>query len=154
MEESFSILIAERNPRVRRFLRREFVADGFNVLVAENGSDLVRSIRLEESLDLLILDDELPGLDESRLVEHLSNRVPHVPFIIYSFSAECVCSSLVGTAADLVEKTGNIDGLRQAVYRVLGRGHADRLDPKERSGPETGGRNSGQPSMPVEARKT
>jgi DNA-binding response OmpR family regulator len=127
VEREFAILVAERNPRVRQFLKREFVADGFVVLLAENGSDLARIIRIEDGLDLLILDNELPGFDEPGMVAQLANRVPPLPFVIHSLSIEGVSPGLAEAAGHLVEKTGNIEELRKAVQQVLLRTYPDRF---------------------------
>ena len=57
--------------------------------------------------------------EESRIVEHLANRVPHVPLIVHSYSTECVEMDLAREAAALVQKKGNIGELKNAVDRVL-----------------------------------
>lgn len=119
MERRFTILIADQNRRVRQFLRREFVSEGYRVLVAENGSELSHMIRRNDELDLLILDDEILALKECRVHEQLENRIPPLPFIIHSFSPECVDPNLVGVSAALVEKRADIEELKRAVRRVL-----------------------------------
>lgn len=119
MERRFTILVADRNRRIRQFLMREFAAEGYRVLLAEDNNDLLRIIRQDDTLDLLILDDEMIVQDESRIVEHLENRVPPLRLIVHSFSTECVEESLAREAAALVEKKGNIGELKNAVDRVL-----------------------------------
>lgn len=138
MWRGFKILIAARNPRIRQFLEREFLAAGYGVVLAENGCDLRRIISQEYALDLLILDDELPGLAESRLVDELANRIPCLPFILHSFSTENADPGLVEAAAVIVEKTGNIEGLVQAVRDVLRSTYPSRFDHRAR-GPSQGG---------------
>ena len=146
MERRFTILIAERNPRIRRFLQRELIAVGYLVILAENGLDLARIIGREETLDLMILDDELSGLDLPRTVEQLSNRVPPLPFVIYSFSPETMDRSLLGTAAAAVEKTGNIDNLMEAVKGVLRGEHPCRFGASEGRHLKGDVRNFGDPA--------
>ena len=119
MERRFTILVADRNRRIREFLMREITAEGYGVVLAEDNNDLLRIIRQDDTLDLLILDDELIVQDESRIVEQLGNRVPRLPLIVHSFSTECVEPSLTREAAALVEKKGNIGELKNAVDRVL-----------------------------------
>ena len=131
MEERFTILIADRNRRVRQFLMREFASDGYRVLLAEDRNDLSRIVRRDDTLDLLILDDEMLVPEESRIVEQLENRIPHLPFIVHSHSTECVEESLARGAAALVEKKGNVGELKVAVGRVLHGRHPCRVDPAE-----------------------
>jgi len=131
MEERFTILIADRNRRIRQFLKREFASDGYRVLLAEDRNDLLRIVRRDDTLDLLILDDEMLVPEESRIVERLSNRVPRLPFIVHSHSTECVEESLARGAAALVQKKGNVGELKDAVGRVLHGEYPCRVDPAE-----------------------
>lgn len=129
MEKRFTILVADRNRRIRQFLMRELAAEGYRVLLAEDRNDLLRIIRRDDTLDLLILDDDLLVPEESQIVEQLGNRIPPLPLIVHSYSRECVETSLAREAAALVEKKGNIGELKNAVDRVLHREHPSRFDP-------------------------
>ena len=131
MERRFTILIADRNRRIRQFLMRELAAEGYRVLLAEDKKDLSRIIRRDDTLDLLILDDEMLAPEESRIVEQLGNRIPHLPLIVHSYSTECVEMGLAREAAVLVQKKGNIGELKNAVGRVLHSEHPYRLDHAE-----------------------
>jgi DNA-binding NtrC family response regulator len=128
VERTFTILIADRNPRIRQFLMREFTEEGYRVLLAQDKDDLLRIIRRDDTLDLLILDDEMLVPEEARIVEQLANRVPHLPLIVHSFSAECTEESLAREAAALVEKKGNVGELKNAVDRVLHSEYPSRFD--------------------------
>ena len=129
MEKRFTILVADRNRRIRQFLMRELAAEGYRVLLAEDKNDLLQIIRRDDTLDLLILDDELLVQEESRILEQLENRIPRLPLIVHSHSKECVEPSLAREAAALVEKKGNIGELKNTVDRVLHGGHPSRVDP-------------------------
>jgi DNA-binding response OmpR family regulator len=128
MVRRFTILIADRNRRVRQFLGREFVSAGYRVLVAGNGNELSGMIRQNDGLDLLILDEEILALNECGVLEQLENLIPPLPFIIHSFSPECLDSTLVGTAAALVKKEGDIEELKCAVRDVLSRPYPHRVN--------------------------
>lgn len=58
MKRPFTILIADRNPHVRKFLMREFAADGFLVQVAKSGQEVLRLVFSHKHLDLLVLDPD------------------------------------------------------------------------------------------------
>jgi DNA-binding response OmpR family regulator len=62
-----TILIADRNPYVRRFLQRELTNAGYEVLPAENGRQVLFWIDRHASLDLAILDLDLPDTDAETL---------------------------------------------------------------------------------------
>ena len=131
MERKFTILIADRNRRIRQFLMRELNEEGYRVLLAQDKDDLLRIIRRDDTLDLLVLDDEMLVPEESRIVEQLANRIPHVPLIVHSYSTECVEMDLAREAAVLVQKKGNIGELKNAVDRVLHSEGPCRVDPGE-----------------------
>ena len=119
MEIKFTILIADRNPRIRQFLKREFVSDGYQVLLAKNRDELVSTIWRDDTLDLLVVDDEILTPDESQVVQRLSNRMPPLPFIIHGYSIAGLHPKLANAAAALVKKTGNLEELKGAVKQVL-----------------------------------
>jgi len=131
MEKRFTILIADRNRRIRQFLMREFAAEGYCVLLAEDKNDLLRIIQQDDTLDLLILDDEILSPEATRIVEQLGNRVPRLPLIVHSFSTECKEQGFAREAAALVEKKGNVGELKDAVDRVLHSEYPSRFDPIE-----------------------
>jgi CheY-like chemotaxis protein len=120
MRDPFTILIADRNRHVRELLRREFEADGYRVLLAKDGKQVLTVINSAKPLDLLILDLEIPYVDGVEIIERLKDREPPVPVVIHTFFSEDVQSSAVEKASALVEKTGdNIGHLRSVVEEVL-----------------------------------
>ncbi|MBP1709751.1 MAG: response regulator with CheY-like receiver, AAA-type ATPase, and DNA-binding domain, partial [Deltaproteobacteria bacterium] len=68
MKENFTLLIADRNRNIREFLQRELVTDGYRVLLACDGRQVVNIIE-KEAPDLLIVDLDIPYADELRVFE-------------------------------------------------------------------------------------
>ncbi len=56
-----TILIADDEPDVRNVLKRGLVAEGYSVLLADNGSDALTAAR-DKHPDLVILDVLMPGI--------------------------------------------------------------------------------------------
>ena len=131
METIFTILVADRNRRVRQFVGRELASRGYHVLLAENNSELASRVSRDDTLDLLIVDEETLKPDTFRILERLGNRVPPLPFILHSYSIECVESSLLESAARFVEKSGDIKALNEAVEQVLREEYPHRFDDAE-----------------------
>lgn len=124
---NFNILIADRNPRVREFLKREMMAEGCKVRLAENGKEVLKWAYHHDPLDLLILDPDLPDTDESSLFEKLEDRIPILPVVIHTFLSDYGNNSAVLRAAAFVEKSGNsIERLKKVVLEVLQRSNPDR----------------------------
>ena len=71
MKQGFTILIADRNPHIREFLRREMMAEGYRARLAKNGREVLRLVYQRGPLDLLILDPDLPDAGEVPVLEKL-----------------------------------------------------------------------------------
>ena len=88
MKKEFTILVADRNPRVRSLLKRELTLEGYRVLLAQSCRDVVRAVFQPDAIDLIILDPDLPDAEEVELMEKIFNRVPQMPVIIHAFISE------------------------------------------------------------------
>ena len=118
--KNFSILIADRNPHVRRLLERELKADGYQVRVADNGREVLKWAYRLQPLNLIILDLDLPDIDEQTLFGNLQDRIPALPIIIHSFQPDGMKLSVYYRHAVFVEKEENsIEKLKKAVSDIL-----------------------------------
>ncbi len=119
VEERFIILIADKNPHVRKFLQRELVNEGYGVRQAVNGKDVLEQIHCHEVIDLLILDPDLPDADELFLFKKLHDRTPVLPVVIHAHGEYADMKERV-YASTFVEKNGNsIERLKQVVRTIL-----------------------------------
>ncbi len=84
----FTILVADKNKNVREFLRRELAAEGYEVVVARDGAQIMAEIDREDRLDLLVLDLEMRDADSSKIFEKSQKRSPPLPVIIHTFLTE------------------------------------------------------------------
>ena len=116
MREGFTILIADRNPHVRELLKREMVAEGYRVRLAENGRDVLKWSYDSGPIDLLILDPDLPDIDESTLFARLADRIPTLPMVIHTLLSDYTTSKSISGTVAFVEKSGNsMEKLKQVV---------------------------------------
>lgn len=118
--QSATILIADRNPNVREFLKREMTAEGYRVRLAKSGREVLRWIYHHEPLDLVILDPDLPDATDAPLLEKMNDRIPTLPIVIHSFSTEDVAANSDSFPVVFVEKEGNsIENLKKVVEHIL-----------------------------------
>lgn len=120
MEEGFTILIADRNPHVRELLKREMVAEGYRVRLAENGRHVLKLFFDSDPFDLLILDPDLPDIDTSNLLLRLADRIPALPTVIHSFHSDyTVPADISGTVACVEKGERSIETLKQVITNFM-----------------------------------
>jgi DNA-binding NtrC family response regulator len=88
MKKEFTILIADRNPHVRKFLKRELTSEGFKVRVAENAAKVLKRAYHTKPIDLIIIDPDFSDGDQDALIKQLQNRIPSLPVVIHSFQSD------------------------------------------------------------------
>jgi len=127
MGKELIILIADRNPHVREFLKREMIITGYRVRLAKSGQEVLKQIYSYEPLDLLILDPDLPDTEETTLLKALENRVPKLPVVFHAFKSDDTDPSTLLEGAFFVEKTGNsIEQLKRVVLDNLKKSDSER----------------------------
>jgi DNA-binding NtrC family response regulator len=119
-ENKFTILIADRNPNVREFLKREMMTEGYRVRLAKDSREVLKWAFSPAPLDLLILDPDLPDGEEVELFKQINDRIPQLPVVIHSFKTDYADypEALIKTV--FVEKQGNsIEYLKKVVSETL-----------------------------------
>jgi len=120
LEKKIKILIADRNSNVREFLRREMMAEGYSVELAENGREVLKWAYHREPADLLILDPDLPDAEESLLLKKLKQRIPYLPVVLHTFFSDYLSASKIINPTEFVEKGGSsIEKLKKVVTEIL-----------------------------------
>jgi CheY-like chemotaxis protein len=80
-----TILIVDDEPMVREFARRLLETERHRVLEAVSGADALRTLREHAaSIDGVLLDLSMPGMDGSDLLSQLRAFAPDLPVIVHS----------------------------------------------------------------------
>lgn len=120
MEKANQILIADRNPRIRGFLRRELAACGYNVRLVENGKELLKLIYSRLRIDLLVLDPDFPGVDAIDMARKIADRIPQLPVVLYCIQGTDNLTDFVAGNIFYVEKNGqSIEILIETIQKIL-----------------------------------
>ena len=77
------VLVVDDEPPIRRFLRASLLAQGYDVMEAEDGEKALQEIRRRPA-DLLVLDLGLPGIDGLEVIRRLRGDGATVPIIVLS----------------------------------------------------------------------
>ena len=132
--KSCKILIADRNRHVRDFLQRELSAEGYQVEVARDGREVLGRIDGEDPPHLLILDLEIPYLDEPEVWARLKDRQPPLPVVVHSFLPEYPTNLTLPIAAAFLEKKGDTDLLKTVVAQVIEKHYPEGVPAREKTG--------------------
>lgn len=121
MESEKTILIVDRNPHIRNFLRRELAACGYNVRLVENGKELLKTLMYSRTrIDLLVLDPDFPGVDASDMVRNMADRIPRLPVVLYCIHETDNLTDFDAENIFQVEKDGqSIESLKAAIQKIL-----------------------------------
>jgi CheY-like chemotaxis protein len=125
---AITILIADRNPRVRDFLRRELSKEGYRVELAESPAELLGGAAHSDPPDLLIVDPDFPGSDAPALVQGLKRRFPQTVVVVHTHDvlAGSLAAVVAAGGSRVIEKRGSsVEALKQlaselAAYRFPG----------------------------------
>ena len=125
MKRPVILLIADRNPHVREFLKREMMAEGYQIRLVKSGQELIDDVHNPGTLppDMVILDPDLPDANDQSLVHHINQIVPGLPIVIHTLQTEMIHQMDTVYPVIFVEKKGNsVDHLKQAVKDLLDMG--------------------------------
>jgi DNA-binding NtrC family response regulator len=115
------LLIADRNPHVREFLKREMMAEGYQIRLVKSGQELIDDVHNPGTLpDMVILDPDLPDANDLSLIHHIHQMVPGLPIVIHTLQTEMIHQLDAVHPIIFVEKKGSsVDHLKQAVKEFL-----------------------------------
>jgi DNA-binding response OmpR family regulator len=107
-----SILIADDEARISRFIEKGLRSLGFATRVATNGPDAL-DLAMSGEFDLLVLDVNLPGMDGFAVLENLRGSGSRMPVIMLTARIEIhdTVAGLEGGADDYLGKPFRFDEL-------------------------------------------
>jgi DNA-binding NtrC family response regulator len=121
-------LIADKNRHLLDFLLGELTAEGYEVRIARDARQILEEIAAGDPVDLLIFDLEIPGIDNSKIIEVAQTRRPPLPVIIHTFLTDESARDTAGTDEIYIQKSGNIDRLKKAIEDTVQKYYPDRLE--------------------------
>ncbi|MEF3696468.1 response regulator [Desulfolutivibrio sp.] len=114
-----TILVTERNGNIRELLRRELGRAGYRVLTAADAPTAREILRENASVELVILDEELPNAGEEGGLAAFFRGAGGPPVILHAFSQGACAYREDGQVAAVVEKGGGLELLTAAVARIF-----------------------------------
>jgi CheY-like chemotaxis protein len=127
MPAELIILVADPNPHIRQFLKRELMRVGYKVLEATNYNDIFFRITGAAPPNLIIFDLDLPYTSGLDALKRLHDLVPPIPTIIYSDLIEYEGHPDIQKTEAFVEKNDDPARLFEAVNGVIAKHYQSRM---------------------------
>lgn len=118
-KRQFTILVVDDERPVLNSIKRFFSKYNYHLILVDNGKDGLSTLE-SESVDLLILDLKMPGLDGMTVLKKAKQLAPHLKVIIQTGHGgvnEAV-EAIRNGASDFLEKGGSPELLRNRVGLV------------------------------------
>ncbi len=132
MDRIYNILIADQNPYIRKFLRRELAQPGYRIFETGNPHQLYTRLYDEKDRPhLIVLDPYIPYVNGVEMLKRLQNIAPPVPVILYTYITEYRHHPLVENLSAFVEKDGDTGILLQTIADVLHSHYAAQVAPEQ-----------------------
>ena len=114
------ILIVDDQRGIRLLLNELFKKEGFITHLAANGYDALK-IAQENTVDCVLLDMKIPGMDGLEILARLKSENPHLPVMMMTAYVE---QHMIDTATELgvtkyFSKPFNIFEIRDEVKKIL-----------------------------------
>ncbi len=119
------ILIAELNPRMRDFLRREFSRRNFIVEGAGSGDELFATLDSGPQVHVVVLAANTPDSSGKGLLQKMVSNYSNIPVILHTYLDDLPDDPALEKVAAMVEKRGNPEDLTRMVTNVLERYYPD-----------------------------
>jgi CheY-like chemotaxis protein len=120
-----TVLVAEDDPVVREMVIELLRDDGYSVLEAYDGLEVIRavdhSLRKSQEPRVILLDLRLPTVDGIGVLHHLAAHGDDVPVIAISASVEYLDAALQAGATATLAKPFDLGDLLAAVADACGR---------------------------------
>jgi PAS domain S-box-containing protein len=116
-----TILVVEDEPAVLDMLRDLFTEAGYRVLAASNGIEAQARFDSGASIDLLVTDVGLPGLNGRQVADAARSMRPHLPVLFMTGYAELAATSggFLEPGMALIAKPFAIDAMFERVQQML-----------------------------------
>lgn len=112
------ILLVDDETSIQIVYREEFEDEGYEVISAVNGEEGLEKFK-EEEPDIVILDIHMPGMNGIEVLRQMKMMHPETPVILSSAYQEFQRDISSWASEEYIVKSGNLDGLKEAVQRLL-----------------------------------
>jgi two-component system, cell cycle sensor histidine kinase and response regulator CckA len=118
---SGTVLLVEDEPMVRSVAERALTRHGYKVVTADNGEDALEILGRGETVDLLISDVVMPGMDGPTMVREARKSRPELKILFMSgYAEEQLRKSIDIENVNFLPKPFSVTDLAEAARRAVG----------------------------------
>lgn len=119
-ENPFTVLLAEDEPMLRRVVGVTLRHGGFVVIEAADGTAGLEVLQSEASIDMLLTDVKMPGLNGYQLAEAgLSLRPAMKVMLMTGFADEAIPDAIREASIPILRKPFNFENLARSVREMI-----------------------------------
>jgi CheY-like chemotaxis protein len=119
-ESSFTVLLAEDEPMLRRVVGVTLRHEGFVVIEAADGTAGLEILQSETSIDVLLTDVKMPGLNGYQLAEAgLSLRPAMKVMLMTGFADEAIPDAIRAASIPILRKPFNFENLASSLREII-----------------------------------
>jgi len=119
MDRKVTILIADRNPNVREFLKREMVAENYRVICAEDAKTMFKLMFDPFKMDALIIDPDLPDMEPPDVLDRLKIHYPTLPVIVHCLLEENGNLRLTSRGVFIEKGGSSIEEIKRVLRKTI-----------------------------------
>jgi two-component system cell cycle sensor histidine kinase/response regulator CckA len=117
-----TVLIVDDEPLMRTVMKRVLADEGYAVVTAAGGAEALEIVARGASIDLVLTDLLMPGIDGVELSARLRAIRPGLPIVVMSAAAEPIGIKRLAQPPDaLLEKPFETEALARCVRGLLDR---------------------------------
>jgi two-component system, response regulator, stage 0 sporulation protein F len=114
------LLIADDEEALQRLYKEEFEEEGYEVMLAGNGNEVMELLKDQDRLpDLVVMDIRMPGLNGIETLRLIKEKFPRMPVILCSAYSEFKQDFSVWASEDYVVKSSDLTELKETVKKHL-----------------------------------
>jgi two-component system, cell cycle sensor histidine kinase and response regulator CckA len=116
-----TILLIDDDRIMRSSCTRVLAREGYSIICAEDGIQGLQEIDSNPGIDLILVDQLMPGMSGMDLLAHARSMRPELPVVVIPGFAteECIRETKQKGALDCLVKPFTPEQLRSAVKRAL-----------------------------------
>jgi len=116
-----TLLFADDEPAIRTIYQKAFSKDGFKIVLCESAGQVLEKLGLQK-IHLMVLDLQMPGMDQMDLFAILRERYPDIPALVVSGLYKGEVENFAAKGYDVTtffNKPASLIDLKKSIFKLL-----------------------------------